>query len=61
MRQTIPYNKPYREGPGFFGWLFRLLMILILLGGLGFMAFAYVGDLSRETETRTIDLELGDG
>lgn len=58
MRQTIPYHKPYRDGPGFFGWLFRLLLILFLLGGLGFLGFAFVGDLSRETETRSIELEL---
>jgi hypothetical protein len=60
MRQTIPYNKPYRDGPGFFGWLFRFLVILVILGGLGFLAFAYVGDLSREPEPRRIELELGD-
>ncbi|MFN4102069.1 MAG: hypothetical protein ACK4GT_20090 [Pararhodobacter sp.] len=48
----------YDEGPGFFGYLLRLLVILILVAGLGFVAFAYVGDIGRPPEPRSLPVEL---
>jgi len=48
----------YDDGPGFFGYLFRLVVILILVGGLGFIAFAYFGDLGRVPEPRSLPVEL---
>jgi hypothetical protein len=32
------------------GWLFRILAVLVVLGGAGLVAFAYLGDLSPEQE-----------
>ncbi|MCA2010195.1 hypothetical protein [Pararhodobacter sp. CCB-MM2] len=51
----------YNDGPGFFGYLFRLVLILVLVGGVGFVAFAYFGDLGRAPEPRSlpVDLQLG--
>lgn len=46
------------DGPGFFGYLFRLVLVLVLVGGVGFVAFAYFGDLSRTPEPRSIPVEL---
>ncbi|GAB4261838.1 MAG: hypothetical protein Kow0013_06750 [Pararhodobacter sp.] len=53
--------RHYDDGPGFFGYLFRLIMVLILLGGIGFLAFAYVGDLSQPATPRRIPLDLNEG
>ena len=55
MRQI----RPYDDGPGLFGWLFRLLMMVILVGGLGFLAFAFFGDISRPPEPRSLPVDLG--
>ncbi|WP_165814484.1 hypothetical protein [Pararhodobacter oceanensis] len=52
------FDRRYDERPGFFGYLFRLLVILILFGGLGFLGFAYLGDLSRAPEPRSVPVEL---
>lgn len=38
------------EGPGFLSYIFRFLLVLVVLAGLGLVAFAYVGDL-RVTPT----------
>ena len=48
----------YDEGPGFMGYLFRLLLILLVLAGLGLVAFSYVGDLSRPAEPRLVPVTL---
>ena len=50
------YNSRYDDRPSLLGYLFRLLMMLALVGGLGFVAFAYFGDLSVTPEPRTLDL-----
>jgi hypothetical protein len=47
------------DRPGIRGYLFRLILILLLLGGLGFLAFAYFGDLSVPTEPHSQPVELG--
>lgn len=50
----------YRDDrPGILGYLFRLILILLVLGGLGFLAFAYVGDLSVPTAPRSLPVDLG--
>ena len=51
----------YDDGPGILGYLFRLVMILVVLGGIGFVAFAYFGDLSRTPEPRSLPVTLGQG
>jgi len=51
----------YDDGPGLFGYLFRLFFILILVFGVGFVAFAYFGDLSRTPEPRSFPVELNEG
>lgn len=49
------------DRPGILGYLFRLVVILVLLGGVGFVSFAYFGDLTRTPEPRSlpVDLQLG--
>lgn len=46
------------DGPGFFGYLLRLLVVLVLVAGVGFVAFAYFGDLGRTPEPRRVPVEL---
>ena len=50
----------YREGPGFMGYLFRFLLMLLLLGSVGLAGFAYLGDLSRPAEQRLLPLSFGE-
>lgn len=38
-----------REGIGFFGFLVRLVLVLVLLAGLGVVGYAVVGDLTPDT------------
>ena len=52
------YNSRYDDRPSLPGYLFRLLMMLVLVGGLGFVAFAYFGDLSVTPEPRTLQIDL---
>lgn len=54
----MPAMRHYDDGPGLLGYLFRLIVVLVVLGGLGFVAFAYVGDLSRAPETRSFPVEM---
>jgi hypothetical protein len=49
------------DRPGFFGYLFRLLFVLLLIAGLGFLAFAYFGDLEVAPERRILPVDLGSG
>jgi len=49
------------DRPGFFGYLFRMLLLLLVIAGLGFVAFAYFGDLDRPTAPRSQPVELGTG
>jgi len=51
----------YDDGPGIIGYLFRLIFILLLVSALGFLAYAYFGDLSRVPEPRTIPIDLNEG
>ena len=51
----------YDEGPGLGTYLIRFLFMLVLLLGLGFVAFAYFGDLSRPASPRLVPLTLGTG
>lgn len=46
------------DRPGFFGYLFRLVLILLLLAGVGFLAFAFVGDLSVTPQPRSLPVDL---
>ena len=48
----------YDDGPGLFSYLFRLVLILVLVGGIGFLAFAYFGNLDRTPEPRSLPVEL---
>jgi hypothetical protein len=50
----------YDDGPGLFGYLFRLIVILALVSVIGFLAFAYFGDLSRTPEPRSIPIDLNE-
>jgi len=52
------YNSRYDNRPSFLGYLFRLLFMLALVGGLGFVAFAYFGDLSVTPQPRTLQIDL---
>ena len=49
------------DGPGFFGYVIRLLVVLVLVGGVGFVAFAWFGDLSRTPEPRSLPVTLPTG
>lgn len=49
------------DRPGFFGYLVRALLILLLIAGLGFVAFAYFGDLEVPSEPRSLPVDLGAG
>lgn len=51
----------YQEGPGLLGYLFRFLLLVVLLAGLGFVAFAYLGDLSRPAQPQIQPVTLGGG
>jgi len=46
------------DRPGFLGFFFRLVLILLILGGLGFLAFAYFGDLSISPEPRSLPIDI---
>lgn len=48
----------YREGPGILGYLFRLLVVLVLLGALGLVGYAYFGDLARAPAPRSLPVQL---
>lgn len=48
----------YDDSPSLLGYLFRFLFILIFLGGLGFIGFAYFGDLSTPATPRTVPVTL---
>jgi hypothetical protein len=50
-----------KDRPGFFGYLFRAFLFLLIVAGLGFLAFAYLGDLEVPRERRTVPLELETG
>ncbi|SDW04065.1 hypothetical protein [Celeribacter indicus] len=39
-------------------FLFRLLAIIILLGVLGFVGFAYVGDLTPDRSERSVPVTI---
>ena len=46
-KATAPDMPRYRnEGPGFLSYLLRFVLVLLVLAGLGLVAFAYVGDLA---------------
>lgn len=49
------------DRPGFFGYLFRALVFLLIIAGLTFLAFAYLGDLDVPVEPRSLPVELGPG
>ncbi len=46
------------DRPGFFGYLFRLVLVLLVLGAIGLLAFAYFGDLSVEPAPRSLPIDL---
>lgn len=46
------------DRPGFLSYLLRFLLILLLVGGVGFLAFAWFGDLSVTPEPRSVPVEL---
>jgi len=49
----------YDEGPGIAGYVMRVLLMLVLLAGIGLVAFAYFGDLSRPAAPRMLPVTLG--
>lgn len=49
------------ERPGFLSYFFRLILILLLLGLIGLVAFAYFGDLSVEPQPRSLPVEIDAG
>lgn len=51
----------YDDGPGLAGYLLRFIFMLILLAGIGFVAFAYFGDLDRPAAPRMLPVTLGGG
>jgi hypothetical protein len=55
-RKALPKPMPrYKdEGPGFLSYLMRFLLVLVLLAGLGLVAFAYFGDLAVEPSLQSV-------
>lgn len=51
----------YDEGPGLFGYLVRFLVMMVLLLGVGFVAYSYVGNLDRPASPRILPVTLGGG
>lgn len=51
----------YDDGPGLAGYLLRLIVLLVFLMGIGFVAFAFLGDLSRDPAPRVVPVILGTG
>lgn len=49
----------YDDRPSIAAWLFRLLVIVLLLAGIGFLAFAFVGDLSVRPQPVSVPVPLG--
>ncbi len=49
------------DRPGFVGYLFRFLLLLLVIAGLGFLAFAYFGDLEVPQVPRSLPIDLGAG
>jgi hypothetical protein len=50
-----------KDRPGFVGYLLRFLLLLLVIAGLTFLAFAYLGDLEVPREPRSLPVELGTG
>lgn len=48
----------YDEGPGLFGYLFRFVLIVVLLAALGLVAFAFFGDLSLPATPQRVPLAV---
>lgn len=46
------------ERPGLLGYALRLVVILVVLGAIGLVGFAYFGDLSPVTDSRSIPISL---
>ncbi len=46
------------DRPSFLGYLFRLILILVLLGLIGLVAYAYFGDLSVDPAPRSLPVEI---
>lgn len=51
----------YDDGPGVLGYLFRMSLMLLLVAGIGFVAFAYFGDLARTPEPRSLPFAITEG
>ena len=49
------------EGPGILGYLLRLVVVLLLVGGVGLAGFAWFGALGRPTEPRSLPVTLPQG
>ena len=47
------------EGPGLFGYLIRFVFLIVLLGGIGLVGFAFFGDLSRPAAPVSLPVTLG--
>lgn len=52
------FDSRYDDRPTLLGYLFRFLLMLVLVGGIGFVAFAYFGDLSRTPEPHSLPVDL---
>ena len=49
------------DGPGFFGYLVRLILIIVLVGTIGLVAYAYFGDLTQAPAPQTVPVPLNEG
>jgi len=61
-KTEAPHMPRYRnEGPGVLSYLFRFVLMLVVLAGLGLVAFAYVGDLGVTPAPQSVPVTpLGD-
>lgn len=48
----------YDDGPGLFGYLIRLILIIVVLAALGLVAYAFVGDLSQTPSPQVVPVPL---
>ena len=48
----------YDDGPGLFGYLIRLILVIVALAAVGLVAFAFFGDLSLPATPQVVPVPV---